>query len=143
MLGAAPQLQAAIGGLYLDAIVSRQASMGATTLQPRAQAGQLGSLVIVHLGNNGTFTAAEFDGIMAVLVGVPKVLFVNLNLPRSWAAPNNQMLAANVGRYPNAHLLDWYGVSAGHPEYFASDQVHLTQAGAAAYAGMIVYGAAG
>lgn len=143
MLGAALQLQAAIGGLYVDAIVSRQASMGAATLQPRAQAGQLGSVVIVQLGNNGTFSAQEFDAIMAVLANVPKVIFVNLNLPRAWAAPNNQMLAANVGRYPNAHLADWFGVSSGHPEYFAGDQVHLTQAGAAAYTAMLVYAASG
>jgi len=52
-------------------------------------------------------------------------------------APNNQVLADGVARYPDkAVLVDWYAASAGHPEYFW-DGLHLTPRGAEAYAGLI------
>jgi lysophospholipase L1-like esterase len=142
MLGAAPYLQANIGGLYVDATVSRQASKGAAVLQSRAQAGQLGSLVVIHLGTNGTFTAQELDGIMAQLADVPRVVIVNISVPRTWEASNNDMLAANVGRYPNARLVDWHTAALNHPEFFWDDGVHLRPAGATVYAAMIAYAAA-
>ena len=141
MLGAAPQLRAAVGGLYVDATVSRQASTAAAALQPRAQANALGSLMIIHLGNNGTFTVQEFDGIMALLSGVHRVVIVNLSLPRTWEASNNDMLAANVGRYANARLVDWHTAALNHPEFFWDDRVHLRPAGATVYAAMIAYAA--
>jgi hypothetical protein len=50
------------------------------------------------------------------------------------------MLAAYVRGYSNATLLDWRGASAGHPEYFWEDGIHLRPAGAAAYAALIASG---
>lgn len=141
MLGAAPQLQAAVGGLYLDAQVSLQASAGAAILRQRAQANTLGSLVIIHLGSNGTFTVQEFDQLMSLLTGVDRVVIVNLSLPRTWEGPNNDMLAANVGRYANARLVDWHTAALDHPEFFWDDRVHLRPAGATVYAAMIAYAA--
>lgn len=141
MLGAAPQLQAAIGGLYVDATVSRQASSGAAVLRERSQANTLGSVVIIGLGNNGTYTLQEFEGIMALLSGVDRVVIVNLSLPRTWEGSNNAMLAANVGRYANARLVDWNAAALDHPEYFWDDRVHLRPGGAAVYAAMIAYAA--
>lgn len=142
MLGAAPQLRAAVGGLYLDAQVSLQASGGAAILQQRAQANALGSLVIIHLGGNGTFTVPEFDQLMSLLTGVNRVVIVNLSLPRTWESSNNDMLAANVGRYANARLVDWHTAALNHPEFFWDDRVHLRPAGATVYAAMIAYAAA-
>jgi lysophospholipase L1-like esterase len=31
-------------------------------------------------------------------------------------------------------VVDWHGLSDGHPEYFVQDGVHLTSTGAQAYA---------
>jgi len=75
---------------------------------------------------------------MRVLTGVRKVLVVNVTIPDGYSwAPNNDVLADGVRRYPNrAVLVDWYGASAGHPEYFW-DGIHLTPQGARAYAGLI------
>ncbi len=53
------------------------------------------------------------------------------------AAPNDAVLAAGVGRYPEkAELVDWYSASAGHPGYLW-DGTHLTFRGARAYAALI------
>jgi peptidoglycan/LPS O-acetylase OafA/YrhL len=71
-------------------------------------------------------------------IGVLKVLIVNVTIPdgHSWV-PNNKVLADGVRRYPNrAVLVDWYGASVGHPEYFW-DGIHLTPQGARAYADLI------
>jgi hypothetical protein len=94
--------------------------------------------VIVHIGNNGFFAAEQFDEMMRVLSGVRRVLVVNVTVPdgKNWV-PNNEVLADGVRRYPDrAVLVDWYGVSAGHPEYFW-DGIHLTPRGARAYADVI------
>jgi len=74
---------------------------------------------------------------MAVLGAERRVVFVNLHVPRSWEQPNNGVIAAGVGRYPNAVLVDWHSASAGRPDLFWDDGIHLRPAGAAVYAGLI------
>src|SRR5918912_1186116 len=68
MLGAVPSLQKDVKGLgVVDAAVGLQVYDAIGILKSRRASGQLGSLVIVHLGNNGTFTRQEFDQIMRIL----------------------------------------------------------------------------
>ena len=138
MLVAAPQLYATIGGLDLHAAVSFQASAGVALVGQLADSGALGDVVIIHLGNNGTFSAGQLDQMMASLAGVDRVIFVTVKVPRSWEGSVNAMLSENVGRYPNAVLADWRGASAGHPEYFWNDGIHLQPVGAQAYASLIL-----
>jgi hypothetical protein len=94
-------------------------------------------VLVVHLGNNGTFTARQFEEMMQELQGLRRVVFVTVKVARSWEGPNNAVLAAGVARYPNAVLADWQAASAGRPDYFAPDGIHLGPAGAQAYAGLI------
>ena len=139
MLGAVDTLHQQIPNLtVLDARGSRQAPEAIGVLRQLRASGKLGDVVIVHIGNNGVFTAEEFDEMMGVLSGVRKVLVVNVTVPdgHSWV-PNNEVLADGVHRYPNkAVLVDWYAASADHPEYFW-DGIHLTPEGAQAYADTI------
>jgi peptidoglycan/LPS O-acetylase OafA/YrhL len=139
MLGAVETLPEEIPNLtVLDARGSRQASEAIGVLQQLRDSGELGDVVIIHIGNNGTFTAEEFDQMMSVLSGVQRVLVVNVTIPDGHSyVPNNEMLADGVRRYPNkAVLVDWYTASYGHPEYFW-DGIHLTPQGAQAYAATI------
>jgi peptidoglycan/LPS O-acetylase OafA/YrhL len=137
MVGAVEALGQAIGGIEVDASTSRQVAAGISTLRARRTAGQLGEVVVVHLGNNGTFTTAQFDEMMQVLSQVRRVVFVTVKVPRPWEGPNNTVLAAGVARYPNAVLADWRAASAGRPEFFADDGIHVGPAGARAYASLI------
>ena len=107
------------------------------TLRYRRASGQLGDVVIVHLGNNGTFTKGQFDRIMRTLSGVDRVVFVNVSVPRAWEDPNNQVIAEGVERYPNAVLVDWHSASADRPELFYKDGYHLRPEGQRIYAGLI------
>ena len=138
MLGAVPSLQKDVKGLgVVDAEVGLQVYDAIGILQSRRATGQLGSLVIVHLGNNGTFTKQEFDQIMRILSGVDKVVFVNVKVPRSWEEPNNEVISEGVERYPNAVMVDWYSASANHPEYFYSDGYHLRPKAQKVYADLL------
>ena len=123
MLDIQPYLQADIPGVQVDGLVSRQ-------------------FLVVELGTNGSVTSADIDAMMQAAAGVTRVVFVNVDVPRPWEAPDNATLAAGVARYPGvAVLADWYTLSSPHPEWFTSDQVHLNPAGAQALASLITQNA--
>jgi hypothetical protein len=74
---------------------------------------------------------------MQVIADVPRVMFVNVKVPRAWEVPNDAVIADGVQRYPNAVLVDWRGASVGRPDFFWDDGIHLRPEGAAAYAALI------
>ena len=137
MLGSAGPLQKEVDVAVMDAEVGMQVSYAIDVLGSRRAAGQLGDTVVVHLGNNGVFTRGQFEEMMRVLEDVDRVIFVNVRVARAWEAPNNRVIAAGVARHPNAELVDWYSASAGRPELFVSDGVHLQPPGQRLYAAMI------
>ncbi|HEX3461864.1 MAG TPA: hypothetical protein VHT49_13240 [Acidimicrobiales bacterium] len=138
MIDMQPNLQADIPGIAVDGQVSRQFETGIGVVQADRAAGSLGSVLVIELGTNGTVTSGDIDAMMQAAAGVKRVVFVNVDVPRSWEASDNATLAAGVARYPGvAVLADWYSMSSPHPEWFTSDQVHLQPAGAAALAGLI------
>lgn len=139
MIGGVDALQQEVPSLtVIDARMNRQAPEAIALLGQLRASGELGDVVVVHIGNNGVFTAEDFDEMMVVLSGVKRVLVVNTTVPDGYGwAPNNEVLAAGVLRHPDkAVLVDWHAASAGHPEYFW-DGLHLTPQGASAYAGLI------
>jgi peptidoglycan/LPS O-acetylase OafA/YrhL len=139
MLGAANTLALAIGNIEVDAEVGRQVSTAIDLLRAYRDAGRLGEVVVVHMGNNGTFSASQFDQMMEVLAGVRRVVFVNLKVPRSWEGPNNTVLAEGVTRYSNTVLVDWHAASVDRPDFFWSDGIHLRPEGAQYYAQLIAF----
>ncbi|HET7036796.1 MAG TPA: hypothetical protein VFI42_14010, partial [Thermomicrobiaceae bacterium] len=137
MVGAAGALRQVIPNIGIDAVEGRQADeLIAVARQLRAE-GRLGDVVVVHLGSNGPVTPAQFDTLMQLFKGVPRVIVLNAKVPREWEAPNNAVIARGVARSPNAELLDWHGASSGHPELFYGDGIHLRPTGADFYAHLI------
>ncbi len=138
MLGAVRGLQKDIDGLMVvNAEVGMQVYTAIDILKARRASGQLGEVVVVHLGNNGTFSEEQFDEIMQTLSGVDRVVFVNVKVPRAWEQPNNEVISEGVQRYPNAVLVDWYSASLSHPELFYSDGFHLRPKGQRMYADLV------
>jgi lysophospholipase L1-like esterase len=138
MLDIQPYLEQDIPGVSVDGLVSRQFETGIGVVQADRAAGTLGRIVVIELGTNGTVTDSEFDAMMQAAAGAQRVVFVNVDVPRSWEAADNAVLAAGVARYPGvAVLADWYSLSVGHPEWFTPDQVHLEPAGAQALAALV------
>lgn len=137
MLGASGALAEAVDAIEIDAAVSRHTASVIEILHGRAAAGTLAETVLLHTGNNGPIGAEEFDALMAA-AGDRTVLLVTIKVPRWWEGPNNAVLAEGASRYPNAHLVDWYGASVNRPELFAGDGYHLTGDGAALYASLVL-----
>ena len=137
MLSAANELAQTVGDSEVDAKVGRQVSAAISLLRVKRDAGQLGEVVVIDIGTNGTFSASQFDEIMQVLAGTRRVVFVNLKVPRDWEGPNNAMLAQKVKNYPNAVLADWHAASVNQPQFFWDDGIHLRPEGAQAYAQLI------
>lgn len=135
MLGAAQELKAALGpGATIDARVGRQVVTGIKILRALEAAGRLGDTVLLHLGNNGTFTPGQFDEIMTVLGPERTAIFVTVKVPRRWQASVNETLRTSVKRYRHALLVDWNRYSTSLRRAFGPDGVHLRDTGRRAYA---------
>jgi peptidoglycan/LPS O-acetylase OafA/YrhL/uncharacterized protein YraI/lysophospholipase L1-like esterase len=140
MLGAAKELVRVLGSIApteVDAVKSRQVSQAINLVRAKRDAGKLGDVVVIHMGTNGTFTAKQFDQMMALLTDVRRVIFVNLKVPRQWEANNNKVIAEGVQRYPNTVMIDWRAATTGQPALFSKDGIHLQPAGARLYGSLI------
>jgi peptidoglycan/LPS O-acetylase OafA/YrhL len=136
MLGAQQSLERDIPGMYVDAKVSRQFWDATVVLEEYKKAGLLPPTIVIHMGTNGAFNDAQFDQLMAT-IGNRKVFFLNAREPRTWEKEVNDRLAADVPKYKNAVLLDWHAWGGSHLDWFTSDGIHLTGAGAMGYAEFI------
>ena len=138
MLGSAGELERALDHPAFATDVGLQPMGVIEILKKRRTADQLGDAVVVHAGDNVPFTAEQFDEMMGLLEDVPKVLIVNVKVPRPWEQSNNEVLADGVRRYPDkAVLVDWHAASAGRPELFVEDGIHLQPEGQRIYADLI------
>ena len=90
------------------------------------------SPVVLNLGNNNRLVEADVISLMEIVKSQPRTA-----VPRSWKDSNNQIIADVVNRYPNTTIVDWASISANHPEYFATDGVHLNPPGVNAYVSAI------
>jgi len=138
LLDIQPQLTADVPALRVDGVVSRQFAAGIAVVQADRAAGSLGKVLVVELGTNGAVTPADVDAIVAAAGGVTRIVFVNVCVPRPWAALDNTVLADGVARHVDvAVLADWNALATPHPEWFTADQVHLNAGGATALAALI------
>jgi peptidoglycan/LPS O-acetylase OafA/YrhL len=137
MIGAAAELQRTICDIEVDAAQGRLAPFVVDVLRQQRDAGTLGDVVVIHMGNNGILYTSQFDAMMEAAAGARRVVIINVKLPREWEGPNNAILAAGVKRYKNAVLVDWYAASSKRPDYFWSDGMHLRPEGAYAFAQLV------
>ena len=139
LVGAAPVLAARMGpALTVDAEIGRQMADAAGLVAGLAARGHLGQVVLVHLGNNGPFTAPQIDAVLGAAGPDRSVLLVNVSVPRRWEAEVNDALTAAAARHPNAVLVDWRSLVTSEPGLTRDDGFHLTAAGAERYADLVV-----
>ena len=95
--------------------------------------------VVVHLGNNGSLNTQMFDDLMRSIGEGPRVIFATVSVPRSWESTVNAAIREGVNRWSQQALLaDWNRVAEGHPEFFASDGVHLNRPGQRALRDLLI-----
>jgi hypothetical protein len=139
MLGAAGGLRNRLGpASFVDAKVNRRYDEGVALARRLRAEGRLGQVVFVHLGTNAPPRAEELDAMMEALAGIEHVRLVTVRVNRPWEGASNHALAAGAQRHgARVQLVDWYGASAEHRDWFQSDGTHLKGAGIEAYAALL------
>jgi len=94
--------------------------------------------VVLDVGNNNRITKEDMVTLMELLKNQPKIVLVNTAVPRLWRDDNNRIIRDVIANYPQTTLVDWSGISANHPEFFAPDGVHLIDAGSDVYVAAIL-----
>jgi hypothetical protein len=137
ILGIRAKLQSYFPIALINARVGRQIGELIQVVQSD-RVGLENSTVIFDLGNNNRLTESDVRTLFELLKSQPKMIVVNTAVPRSWRDDNNLLIQKVIADYPEAHLIDWATISAGHPEYFAPDGVHLSDAGGDVYVSAIL-----
>ncbi len=135
---AADDITAAFPNALFDCKISRQMSAGTELLADYVSQGVVGNTVICCLGSNGPLTEADLDAFVAAAGTGRTVWFVNNRMPDDWQDANNELFAGYVESHDGVRLIDWYGYSEGHDDWFWDDGEHVRPEGAAAYTRMLV-----
>jgi peptidoglycan/LPS O-acetylase OafA/YrhL len=133
LISPASYLKEKFPNITIDVKVSRQMRDASEIVNQHS----LGEVVIIELGTNGSFPEKTLTDLIEKIGSKRKILFVNVRVPRPWESIVNKTLAEVSKKHPNTTVVDWYGASANHDEYFTEDGVHLKPNGAKAYASMI------
>jgi len=121
---------------HSDAVVSR--NIWESPYQFYLENNQVGEYVVFCLGTNNAVVDEQIDEILNIVGPDKKVILVNIRCPRDWEAQTNRAIADAPSRHSNVvAVVDWYGESAGHDEYFYEDGIHVNSDGAKAYIELI------
>jgi hypothetical protein len=123
-------------GFHVNAMVCRTMDQGIAWLTERAHG--LPALVVVALGTNGGASGSQIAELLNIL-GPHRILA--LVTPHNGNDPSTPALYRDAARRDpyRIELLDWDRKSASHPDWFASDGIHLGgTAGITAFARLIV-----
>jgi len=143
MLGAKEDLVAAIPGIAVDAVKSRQFGEAVGIVGYYKQLNILPPTIVIHLGTNGVITAGAIDQIMS-LTGNSTVFFLTSRVPRVWETANNALLHTEVPKFKTAHILEWRDYSGCHGDWFVlADGFHLEPSGRQGYTTFIKSALAG
>ena len=136
MLASAPELAAAMPGIYINAKVSRAMIAGISLVDELARSGRLRKVVIVGLGTNGPVTADQVRQLVKV-VGSRWLVLVNTFVPRSWEHEVNNTIATAAKRYRNVLLVNWHAAIENHQNLLWSDDIHPQPVGGTLYAKVV------
>ncbi len=120
----------------LDSVVSR--NIWESPYEDYSNDDVVGDYVIFCLGTNNAVVDWQIDDLLAPVPNGKKVILVNTRSTTDWCQDTNAVINASIDRNPKIiAIVDWYGASEGHDEYFGGDGTHLTWDGAVAYIDLI------
>ncbi|SJZ87769.1 Peptidoglycan/LPS O-acetylase OafA/YrhL, contains acyltransferase and SGNH-hydrolase domains [Pilibacter termitis] len=138
MLDAAPQLQELFPLINIDANVGRQLYDSGEDLETLKNEGKLANTVLVSLGTNGSWTDVQFEEFMKIMGENRQIYWLNVHVPtREWQTTVNKSLNEMKSKYKNLHIIDWYGESKSHKDWFYDDNVHPNETGLPYYANLV------
>jgi hypothetical protein len=124
-------------GFRVHAKVGRQFSTAPGIV--RSFGSKLPRNLVVELGTNGTVSLRACRSVVNTAGKYRRVFLVTARVPRSWEAGNIRTMQSCDASYASkrVRIIDWYSHSAGHPEWFAGDRVHLSSSGRHAFQKLI------
>jgi hypothetical protein len=124
-------------GFRVHAKVGRQFSTAPGIV--RSFGSSLPRNLVVELGTNGTVSLSACRSVVQTAGKYRRVFLVTARVPRSWEAGNIRTMKDCDATYAakRVRIIDWYTHSAGHPEWFAGDRVHLSSSGREAFQNLI------
>ena len=138
LLGAQPALEALDPHVNVNAVEGRQAYIVLNSIVAAHQAGQLGPIVEIHIGNNGVINPSQLSNVLELLRDRHRVIVLNDHVPRDWEGINNQNVPSVASHFSNVTFIDWNAIANANPGWFYNDGLHLNDTGAAAYAQLIL-----
>jgi hypothetical protein len=136
---ATAHIEAAVPGMRVDGVIGRTFN-DANDVLASLLAGGTPDVLVVALGTNPTLTLAKVDDFMSRTVGIDRVVFVNIRIPREWEAPTNELIDSLPSRYKKVSILDWYSFTATRPDVLNEGGFHLSDSGKPVYGGFIADG---
>lgn len=136
MLLALPAL--AREGYQVNAHGCRQIEEGLDLIREDKRQGRLPHLIVIALGADASISPGQLATVFR-LVGPKRVLglVVPLELGGGTSSDADAVRAAAKRHPKRSVLLDWVAYSAGHSDWFQPDGLHLTFAGADAFARLL------
>lgn len=128
LLGASDILYEDFPNCFIDAEIGRSAYGIVPLLDYMVNHSTISNTIVINCGANGDCPNSVKDTIMSLLYDKDVFWVTATNNPGA-----NADLFAYAERYDNLHVIDWATISAGHPEYFAADGLHLQNIGAKAF----------
>jgi len=130
-------MQAAVPGIYIDAMVGRQFGTGLQVIADLKARGLLRPIVVVGLGTNGPVTADQISQLFAEIGPNRKLVLVNTFDNRPWELEVNSIIAATVHQHPGVMLADWHATIDHRTDLLWPDGIHPQPAGGVVYADML------
>jgi peptidoglycan/LPS O-acetylase OafA/YrhL len=138
LLGAISAVESTFGpNVVVDGFESRQFKHADDVARDLRNAGDLGDIVILHLGTNGAFSSGTWDEVMTELSDRDRVIVLTIKVPRRWESSVNAAIRSGHERWPEVEIIDYKAFGDAHPELYISDGVHLTGLGRRTYAELL------
>lgn len=135
-MGAADQLAAAFPQGLVDT-AARDAQGTAETFRSYLDQGVVGDKVVVAVGAGEQVSRDQLEALAAAVGDSRTLWLVNTRSAAAFCEMDNEAVQAVADAYDNVRVIDWYAASAGHDDYLQDDGMHLTEAGADAYAQLV------
>lgn len=141
LLGAAGAIQSTLAGNDVTVDAHEDLSLLGALGTLQAARPDIGDVVVLDFGyNDGPDPGAwrdRIDQAMAILAGVPHVIWLDQTYFANGRADMDAQLAAAAQQYPNLEVVDWNALVTAHPEFVYGDGIHVTPAGQAAMADLV------
>lgn len=105
-------------------------------LQALIDEGKLHENVVINMGTNAGLDDSGMQTLIE-LAGNRQIYLVNTNSAVEHKNSVNDVINRMVAQYPNVHLVDWHQYSQNHPEYFDTDDIHLSVIGMDEYSALV------